>query len=247
MGAFLTLTETQELTVLRSFLLSVLPDGVPVVQGQVNKVAQPYESDHVVFWPLSQPRLSTNITDYFDNVITASINGTELSVSSIQQDEYPLGTGVPIYDATGKVLAGTRIVEQINGQPGGIGTYIVNKTQTVSSTTMYASFRNDWVPTEYTVQCDVHGPDSANNVKIIEGLFRSEYATLNFMDSGVDMQPLYADDPRQLPFFGDDQSYHERWSIDLHMQINPRINTPQDFFTALDIGIIDVDVVYLGR
>jgi len=242
MSAFLTLTESQELTVLRSFLLSILPEGTPVVKGQVNRVAEVKQPDYVVYWPLHQPRLSTNITEFFDNIITASIAGTTLSVSSIQQAEYPLGQGTPVY-APG-VLAGTAIVGQISGDPGGIGTYAVNKTQTVTSTTMYASFRDDWVPTEYVVQCDVHGPQSANNVKIIEGLFRSEYATSNFTDSGFDMQPLYADTPQQMPWYSDDQQFNDRWSIDVHMQINPRIETPQDFFAALDLGIINVDVVY---
>ena len=229
---------------LRSFLLSILPEGTPVVKGQVNRVAEVKQPDYVVYWPLHQPRLSTNITEFFDNIITASIAGLVLTVSAIAQDEYPLGTGIPLYDATGQVLAGTAIVEQTSGPPGGIGTYTINKTQTVASTTMYASFRDDWVPTEYVVQCDVHGPQSANNVKIIEGLFRSEYATSNFTDSGFDMQPLYADTPRQMPWYSDDQQFNDRWSIDVHMQINPRIETPQDFFAALDLGIINVDVVY---
>ena len=46
--------QTDVFTALRSFLLGVLPNGVEVIKGQVNRVAEPQGSDFVVFWPLRQ-------------------------------------------------------------------------------------------------------------------------------------------------------------------------------------------------
>jgi len=62
----LSLTESQTLAALRSFLLAVLPAGVEVVKGQVNRVAEPKGSDFVVMTSTLRERLSTNIDTYTD-------------------------------------------------------------------------------------------------------------------------------------------------------------------------------------
>lgn len=244
MAAYLSLTESQQAQALRSFLLEVLPDGVPVVAGQVNRVSEPPEDAFIVFWPGRFERLSTNVISVADNIITAHLSGNTLYVTSIEQAETPLGAGTPVYDTTGVVAKGTAITSQINGDPGGIGTYIVNKQQTVTSQTMYASSRNDLVPTQWTVQCDVHGTNGADNARIIEGLFRSEYGTQAFALSGFEIQPLYCDPVRQMPFINGEQQFEDRWTLDLVMQVNPKIETPQAFAAALEVGLIDVDVEY---
>jgi hypothetical protein len=82
--------------------------------------------------------------------------------------------------------------------------------------------------TEVTMQLDVHGPNSADNAQIISTLFRDEYATDFFTASGYNMAPLYADDPKQLPFTNGEQQVEQRWTIDAVMQVNPTITlTPQ--------------------
>ena len=50
-------TQSQIMQALRSFLLGVLPTGVPVVLGQINRVAEPKGSDFVVMTPIRQVRL----------------------------------------------------------------------------------------------------------------------------------------------------------------------------------------------
>jgi hypothetical protein len=58
-------------SVLRSFLLSVLPaagsDGNPidVIAGQVNRVPEPHGTDFVVMTPIRRARLATNL-DFYD-------------------------------------------------------------------------------------------------------------------------------------------------------------------------------------
>jgi hypothetical protein len=55
------LTESAILTVLRAFLIDVLPLAPEsIVQGQDNRVSEPMAGDFIVFWPLNRMRLSTN-------------------------------------------------------------------------------------------------------------------------------------------------------------------------------------------
>ncbi len=67
--------------------------------------------------------------------VTASISGTTMTVSVVGS-----GTLAPNQLITGTgVLTNTRIVSQITGPTGGTGTYTVNQSQTVSSTTITAT------------------------------------------------------------------------------------------------------------
>lgn len=68
MAVTLSLTESQCFAVLRSFLLSVLPTGVAVIQAQVNRVASPNASNYVVMTPILRERIATNIDSYIDDV-----------------------------------------------------------------------------------------------------------------------------------------------------------------------------------
>jgi hypothetical protein len=62
--ASLSLSESQTLAALRSFLLAVLPDGTQVVAGLDNRVPEPIDTDFVVMTPVLRERLSTNVTMY---------------------------------------------------------------------------------------------------------------------------------------------------------------------------------------
>jgi hypothetical protein len=99
-------------------------------------------------------------------------------------------------------------------------------------------------PTQFTATVDVFGPDSADNSQIISTLFRSETATAFFTASGVDMQPLYVEDPKQVPFISGEQQYQERWTIDAVMQVNPVVTVDQDFANQAEVGLIEVDAYY---
>ncbi len=132
---------------------------------------------------------------------------------------------------TTAVVPGTAIVRQLTGTPGGAGTYEITLSQYTEPEVMYVGVRQDLVPTEYTIQLDVHGPRSGDSTRIIEGLFRSEYAT-DFLDP-YGVSPLYCSDPRQAPFVNDQDQVEYRWSLDAHLQVNPTIGTPQEFATEV--------------
>jgi hypothetical protein len=99
-------------------------------------------------------------------------------------------------------------------------------------------------PTQFVAQVDVIGPGSADNSQVISALFRSENATNFFATSGVDMQPLFVEDPKQIPFIGGEQQFQERWTIDAVMQINPVVTVTQDFMNQAVVVLKEVDAYY---
>lgn len=66
MATTVSVTEEQVYTALRAFLLAILPAGVEVFLGQVNKVPEPAADDFVIFTPILRQRLATTSTVYSD-------------------------------------------------------------------------------------------------------------------------------------------------------------------------------------
>ena len=62
MAITLSITEDMVLTALRTFLLSVLPAGVEVVQGQNNRTPEPAANDYIVMTPIIRLRTATSLT-----------------------------------------------------------------------------------------------------------------------------------------------------------------------------------------
>lgn len=166
-----------------------------------------------------------------------------LTVSAFTQQQGPLTVGTLITDgAAGLVTAGTLVLQQLSGTSGGIGTYAVSDSQTVASETMYGGLRLDLVHTDMTVQLDVHGPNSGDNTKLIEGLFFSEVASDQFDGTGIDVHPLYCEDARQVPFINDQQQIEWRYSMDAHIQINPSISSWQQFADQIEVNLHIADL-----
>jgi hypothetical protein len=240
--ASLSLTQTAALTTLRSFILGVLPPGIEVVKGLDNRVPEPKGiggGDFCVMTPLFQKRLSYNIVDFTDTIITGSVSGTTLTVADVTQSQAPIAIGHAVIDTTGLLAANTLVTAYGTGS-GGIGTYTVSPSQTVAGETMYVDMRSDLVPTELTVQIDVHGPNSTDNTKILEGLLVSSYSFSQFLASGFDIQALYCEDARQMPFINAEDQYELRWSLDAVLQINPVIATPTQFFDHIALAATQV-------
>lgn len=246
----ISLSESQALTAVRAFLLAACsPVGIEVIKAQQNLVPEPQGSDFVLMTPLTQRRLGTNETDYTDNVAVGSIAGTTLTVSGITRGVLAIGQVLLDTASPTNVLADTWITALGTGI-GGAGTYVVNRTQTVASETLFAGQRLDTSPTEWTVQIDIHGPLSGDNAKIVETLFRSWYAVEAIGEyPGIDFAavPLYAGDAHQMPFMNAEQQFEWRWTMDLVLQINPVVATPQQFADKLLIRpITEAGVVYTG-
>ena len=83
-----------------------------------------------------------------------------------------------------------------------------------------------------------HGPASGDNTRVIETLFRSEYATAALEDMGFAVTPLYCDDPREAPFVNQEQQFEFRWTIDCHFQVQSIIGTPEQFATEIEVDTI---------
>jgi hypothetical protein len=238
----LSLTQAQALTAFRSFLMGTLLPNVQVVRAQDNRVPEPLQGDFVVMTPIRQTRLSTNETTYADNVVIGSIIGTTLTVTTVLKGG-PIAVGNLILDTTGDIASGT-VVTAFGTGTGGVGAYTVSKSQTLTSEDLYLGQRLDLVPTELTVQLDIHGPSSADNTKVIEGLFRSEYSVDVMGAINANVVPLYCDEARQMPFINAEQQYEWRWTMDACMQISPVISTPQQFLDAIDVTLEPVDVLF---
>jgi len=225
---------------LSSFLSAILPAGVTIVVGQVNRVASP-EGDYCVMWPLRRPRLSTNVDTPVDSKFTGSISAGVLTVSAVDPVlNGPIGIGSVIFGVN--VADGTTVVAPAGTGTGGVGTYNVSPPQTVASGTLSAGVIEVEQSTEVVMQVDVHGPASADNVQTISTLFRDGYAVDQMAAAGV--TPLYADDPRQAPFTTAAAQFEDRWMVDLHMQIDPTVAVPQEFFDATALTVTDVDVAF---
>jgi hypothetical protein len=227
----------------RQFLLAILPDGIEVVAAQDNRVPEPAADDFVVINDVRRERVSTNIDENHDCSFTASIAGTTLTVTAIL-----LGTIVPTSSTVlfgTNVTAGTKILSQLTGAPGGIGTYRISTTQTLGS----AKFASGTVAliqhTKITYQIDVHGPNAVDNAQTISTGFRDPYAVEFFRSQDPEVAaPLYADDPRQVPFVNENQQVETRWIVEALVQANQRISVAQDFADELSTEFIDVEANY---
>lgn len=240
----LNLTEAQVFTALRTFLLGAVASGTEVFRGEVNRVPEPKGDNFIVLWPILQVRRGTNETLFQDNIIVGSIVGTVLTVTGIVRGQ--LAPGEMLVDKGGLIAVGTVLGMQLSGSLGGTGTYSVSPSQALASGTLYVGVRTDLTQTELTVQLDVHGKLSGDNVKVIESLWRSEYGTAALAASGFALAPLYADDPRQVPFINAEQQIEYRWTLDLHLQVNPVVGTPQQFADEVIVKTIEAGVVFTG-
>lgn len=259
-GLLVSPTQDDVLTVLRALLLDILPAGVEVIQAQDNKVSEPAGDDFVLMTPRSRHRLSTNVDGYMDCAFAASIASNVMTVTAVA-----IGKIVPpaqIFSPSFPLDQKFYILNQISGSPpGGPGTYAVTPgTPDVAPSTQvgvfiigqspiegtkFASGVDAMLqPTDFLVQLDVHGPNSGDNSQIISTMLWDEQAFDFFEAADKNCEPLYCDDPRQMPFANDQQQVENRWVIEAHIQVNAVVTAPQQFADQVTIGLINVDVVY---
>lgn len=240
MTVAVTPSDAQIRTALRTFLLSILPAGVDVVLGQDNRVPEPNEADFVVMTRLRADRLATNIDTYADVAFQGSINGTVLTVTSMIMGQILVGS--TLFGTN--VAAGTTISSFGSGT-GGVGTYnLSGAAQTVASEVMASGAFSVLQKTNVLYQLDVHGPNSTDNAQIITTLFRDEYATRQFHTLLPSVEPLFADDPKQVPFINENQQWEYRWVVEARLQANQTVVVPQEFAQAVDVDVISVDASY---
>lgn len=96
-------------------------------------------------------------------------------------------------------------------------------------------------PTQYTMQLDFFGEDAAAWANMVQALFRDQFATSAFP---AEIQPLYADDPIQIPLIDGESQYTQRWQLNAVMQIKSVVTVLQQFADALQIGLKEVDTTF---
>jgi hypothetical protein len=205
-----------------------------IIQAQLNRVPEPRVSNFVVMNILRLPRLSTNFEAYADVTFTGEIAGTVLTISS--ETHGAIASGSPVFGEG--VTLGTTV-----RAPGAVsGTWIISPEQTVASRAMAAGLKTMTQASQATVQLDVHGPNSSNFAMIISTVFRSESATAAFELLNPAIAPLYADDPRQMPFHGGEQQYETRYIIEANFQVNQTVSIGQQFADQLEVTTFSAEV-----
>lgn len=215
--------------------------GVEVVKGQVNRVPTPRQGDLVVMWPILKRRLSTNVRSNNDVAFQGSILGNTLTVSTMVAGTVSVDTLI-----TGQgVTPGTRILSAISGS-GGAGTYLVTPNQSVAQTLISAGSQAVTEPTEYTIQIDVHGPNSSDNAQMISQMFRDPYGVRTIQAVNPGVTPLHADDPRQIPFTNGEQQVETRWIINAVLQANFTMADPggEQFADNLEVTTVEVEAAF---
>lgn len=232
-----TPTQFDVQAVLRSFLLSILPAGTEVVEGQANNVPEVKSTEFVLMTIIRQVRISTNIDDYSDVAFTASIVGNVMTVTAME-----LGRIIAGASLTGVgVTIPTTIIGFITGF-GNLGTYFVSPAQIVSSRLMSCGAKLITQPTEVVVQLDVHSAElkkASDMAQAITTLLRDDFATIFFKSSGI--TPLTASDPKQMPFFNEAQQTESRYVIEAALQANQLVTPPQQFAEKLRVTLISVE------
>lgn len=237
-------TQSNILAAMRSFLVAVLPDGVDVVSGQPNRVAEPRGTRFVVMSPPQFVRLSTNVDDSADVKFTGSIAGSVLTVTDVAYGT--ILRGATVFGVG--VAAGTTIREPGGTGTGGVGTYPVSVAQTLASRTLSTGAKTLTQSAEVIVQLDFHSADgtSGDMAQAVSTLLRDEYGTGQFADQSPNygVTPLHADDPAQRPFVNENQQVEWRWVLDAHLQANQTVSVPQQYADAVAVDLISVDVEY---
>jgi hypothetical protein len=235
----ISITQAQINSAVGDFI--TLITGIPAVVGQVNRVPS-FLGDFAEMWPLSRPRLSTNLETPADSKFTAAIAGTLMTVSALDPNpnlNAPISIGSIIFGVG--VAVNTVVVAPPGTGTGGIGTYTISPSQSIGAPqTMAAGTIQVEEDVEVVMQVDVHGPNSAENASILNALFRDGYAADQLEPLGV--SPFYADDPRQVPFITAAKEYETRWTVDLHMQVNLIVSIPMQFADGIVLTVANVDV-----
>ena len=222
-------------TALGQAIKAVLP-GVGVVEGQDNRVSEPASSSFVVFTVMRRERLSTNLMIYADCAFTGAVSGKVLTVSSVLFGS--IVVGAPLFALTG--ATGVTIASLGTGT-GGIGTYGLTGLLSLATGPLASGQVYVVEPVQVTMQLDFHAADprtAADMVAPVETLFRSELANVLFASSATGVFPLYADDPRQVPFMNSEQQYETRWTLDCAVQVNQQIAWPMQFASALSATFV---------
>lgn len=237
--ASITPTQNDVYIAVKAFLAAVMPTDVEVVTGGQNRVPSPQVPRFAVMNILRIGRLRTNVDDDADVRFTGSIAGTTLTVTDVDFGEIVVGATVFGVD----ILTNTRI-DALGSGTGGVGTYTVSQAQTLSSRVLASGAKQIEQGTELVMQIDFYSndPSSADLAVIASTILRDESGVDLFAGTGV--TPLYADDPKSVPFIDEEQQSEWRWLLECHFQVNQITAMPQQYMDTVTVAPVSVDAVY---
>ncbi|WP_182356665.1 phage neck terminator protein [Komagataeibacter europaeus] len=95
-----------------------------------------------------------------------------------------------------------------------------------------------------TMQISLFGPASSNQMQLVTALWRDMNAADYFRSQSVPIAPLTTSTTRQLGFITGEKQYEDCWAVDLSMQVNLTVTTPQQFANSIPVTLIEVDTSY---
>jgi hypothetical protein len=164
-------------------------------------------------------------------------------------------TEAQLYTALGNFLVGVLPCPVIQAQQNRIAMPIGNfVTMTSLGTTGLSTDKATYQPAESTqtherstrwdAQLDFYGPTAADYANLVATLMKTDYACSQIEASGLSMDPLYAEEPRQIPFVNAENQYEKRWSVQCAFQFNPTVVVTQQFAASLEVIPESIDVVF---
>jgi len=111
----------------------------------------------------------------------------------------------------------------------------------VDSYNSFTQGKSILTPTKFDMQLDFYGPTAQEWAIKTVSLFRDEYATEIFPPN---IQPLYADDPDQIPLIDGEDQYEQRWRLAATLQYNPILSTSQQSMIAVEIELAPIDQTF---
>ena len=97
---------------------------------------------------------------------------------------------------------------------------------------------------QVTMQVNLFGPASSNQMQLVTALWRDMQAVDFFRASGVPITPLATSSTRQLGFETGERQYDDLWTVDLTMQVTLTTRLPQDFATSIPVVLTEVQTTY---
>jgi hypothetical protein len=249
MTPFVTPKQDDVMAALRAVLTAALPGGVPVIKGQGNRTSEPKETNYVVMIPLFRHRIETNEDGFDDCKFLGSVADKILTVTTV--DIGSVSVNRSLFGAN--VTADTTILQQITGTQGGPGTYLLDKSMTLAAQVMSCGAMSVAGPYEFDIQLDFHGQGASGSpgdyAQTAAILLRDAWAVDQFTTQsgpagGGAVEPLYADEPRQIPFVNDQNQTEDRWIVTATLQVNETISVPQEYMDSAVVGLIEVDTFY---
>lgn len=242
-------TQSNLTTAIRRFLLDVLDPGVEVILGNDNRVPEPKGGSFVVMTPTRFDRLATNFDSSLDLKMTGSIAGSEMTITDVTpRSRGTVQVGMRIF---GVGVADGTLVTALGTGTGGVGTYTIAPAQTIASETLSGGRQRLVQPAQASVQLDFHNapqgtPAASDMAQTVATVLRDPAGVSMFANQSPNygVSPLYADDPRELPFVNDQQQYEWRWVVSAEFQVNQQVDIAQEYADSVVVGLIEVDERY---